>query len=378
MKLDLDVSGQTVVLCGTAVGVRRAVRRYSSAGATVRVLVDGDLPLVRDQAVGVRYTPQPAADDLAGWVSLLGQACLVVAVGPGAAANERLAGACGQLRILLAQEPAAERDGKVALVGGGPGSPRLLTVEACDILRDADVVFYDRLAPTDDLAALAPAAELINVGKQPYHHPVSQTEIERLMIDRALRGASVVRLKGGDPFVFGRGGEELIACARAGVPARVVPGISSAVSVPGAAGIPVTHRGVSRAFTVISGHDPLSSQQLESLAQLESTLVILMGMNNLNQIAAGLLRAGLAPDTPAAVVERGFSDRQRTTVATVATLADRVRAVGAGSPAVIVIGDVVSVAAEHAAPYGQLREEPEVAALLAALDPASPAGLGSP
>jgi uroporphyrin-III C-methyltransferase len=222
-------------------------------------------------------------------------------------------------------------------------------VAACDALRDADVVFFDRLAPTDDLALLAPAAELVDVGKQPYHHPVSQNEIEEQMVSRAVAGDSVVRLKGGDPFVFGRGGEELIACLRAGVPVRTVPGVSSATSVPGSAGIPVTHRGVSRAFTVISGHDPLTEQELKALVALDATVVILMGMNNLPQITAGLLRAGLAADTPAAVVARGFSDRQQAAVATVATLADQVRMLGIDSPAVVVVGQVVAVAEQAGA-----------------------------
>jgi uroporphyrin-III C-methyltransferase len=347
MRLDIDVTGRTVVICGTAVGVRRAVRRYVAADATVIVVVDGALPDSALQVGGVRYAQRPAGDALAEWINLLGRAWLAVAVGPEAAVNERLAGVCGHLKIMLVTESAADPGGRVVLVGGGPGVPGLLTADACEALRDADVVFYDRLAPTDDLASLAPAAEVVDVGKQPYHHPVSQSEIEQQMITRALAGASVVRLKGGDPFVFGRGAEELIACARAGVPATVVPGVSSAISVPGSAGIPVTHRGVSRAFTVISGHDPLSKQQLEALADLESTVVILMGMNNLTQITLGLLRAGLPADTPAAVVERGFSDQQRTTVGTVSTLGNQVRAAGIGSPAVIIIGAVVAVAGDH-------------------------------
>ena len=355
MKLDIDVAGRTVVVCGTVAGVRRVARRYRSAGAEVVVVIDGELPAAQEQLAGVRYATRPTDNGLAGWINLLGRAWLVVAVGPAAAGNERLTGVCGHLRLLLVEEPPAEPGGRIALVGGGPGNPGLLTVAACDALRDADVVFFDRLAPTDDLALLAPAAELVDVGKQPYHHPVNQSEIQEQMINRAVAGDSVVRLKGGDPFVFGRGGEELIACVRAGVPVRTVPGVSSAISVPGAAGIPVTHRGVSRAFTVISGHDPLTDQELKALVALEATVVILMGMNNLPQITAGLLRAGLAPDTPAAVVARGFSDRQQAAVATVATLADQVRRRGIDSPAVVVVGQVVAIS-QYAAAEGAAAE----------------------
>jgi uroporphyrin-III C-methyltransferase len=233
------------------------------------------------------------------------------------------------------------------LVGGGPGTTRLLTLEACEALLDADVVFYDRLAPTADLARLAPGAELVDVGKLPYHHPTSQDRIQELIIERARRGQTVVRLKGGDPFVFGRGGEEILACRAAGVDVRVVPGVTSAVAVPAAAGIPVTHRGASRAFTVLSGHLPPSSAELAALAGLGGTVVILMGMANLTVTVTGLVAAGMSPDTPAAVVERGFSDSQRTTPGRLADLPALVGRVGVTSPAVVVIGDVAAFAADQ-------------------------------
>nr|WP_232531142.1 uroporphyrinogen-III C-methyltransferase [Microlunatus antarcticus] len=241
-------------------------------------------------------------------------------------------------------EAPAETVGAVTLVGGGPGRAGLLTVEAVAALGAADVVFYDRLAPTDDLAALAPAAELVDVGKTPFHHPVEQRSIEQLLVDRARAGQSVVRLKGGDPFVFGRGGEEMLACLDAGVRVRVVPGVSSAVAVPAACGIPVTHRGLSHAFTVISGHQRPSEAELDGLARLGGTIVVLMGVVNLEQIATGLLRAGMDPDTPAAVVERGYSDSQRSTFSRLGSLADDARRLQVASPAVVVIGAVVSVA----------------------------------
>ena len=221
--------------------------------------------------------------------------------------RDRVRELAGHLHVLMIDEEPAPSSGQVTLVGGGPGRTSLLTLEACAALRQADVVFFDRLAPTEDLDELAAGAELVDVGKTPYHHPVSQSAISEELVTRARRGQSVVRLKGGDPFVFGRGGEEMLACVEAGVPVRIVPGISSALSVPGACGIPVTHREVSRSFTVISGHTPPEPHELEALVRLGGTIVVLMGIGSLPQTMAGLSRAGLAADTPAAVVERGFS-----------------------------------------------------------------------
>ena len=162
-----------------------------------------------------------------------------------------------------------------------------------------------------------------------------------MLVAHARGGADVVRLKGGDPFVFGRGGEELDACRNAGVPVRVIPGVTSAIAVPAAAGIPVTHRGISRLFTVVSGHAPLSPAELEHLAGLGGTIVVLMGVSNLPSISAGLLRCGMAPDVPAAVIERGGSAEQRTTFADLSRIRETAERAGVRSPAVIVIGEVV-------------------------------------
>ena len=228
-------------------------------------------------------------------------------------------------------------DGFVALVGGGPGDPGLLTTRGRRLLAEADVVVVDRLAPHGVLAELPPDVEVIDVGKKPDHHPIPQHEINAILIDRAKQGKIVVRLKGGDPYVFGRGGEELIACREAGIPVEVVPGVTSAIAVAAAAGIPVTHRGVSRGFTVVTGH--------ESLADLPRnrahTLVMLMGVKRLTETASELIAAGHDPETPAALVESGFRDEQRVTVGTLATIAERAAAVGAEPPAVTIIGDVV-------------------------------------
>jgi uroporphyrin-III C-methyltransferase len=253
-----------------------------------------------------------------------------------------------RLHILRIKERPAPSGGQVTLVGGGPGITGLLTLEACEAMRQADVILYDRLAPTEDLANLAPGTELIDVGKSPYHHPIPQHSIEQIMIARAQRGESVVRFKGGDSFVLGRGGEEMQACISAGVPLRVVPGVSSSIAVPARWGIPITHRGVSRSFSVISGHTPPEPRELEGLARLGGTIVILMGMSNLNQIVAGLCRAGLDPATPGAVIERGFSDAERSIMAPIGLLPAEVRRLGICPPAVVVIGDVVSISPQFA------------------------------
>jgi uroporphyrin-III C-methyltransferase len=236
--------------------------------------------------------------------------------------------------------------GRVTLVGGGPGSRELLTLGAVDALRRADVVLYDRLAPIAVLDEFCPQAVLIDVGKRPGHHAVPQDEIERMLVQHALAGANVVRFKGGDPYIFGRGGEEVLACRRAGVPVEVIPGVTSAVAVPAASGIPLTHRGISHAFTVISGHAPLTASEFTHLAGLGGTIVVLMGVTALPSLAPGLIAAGLAGDTPAAVIERGHRSGQRTTCAPLAELPAAAARASVRSPAVIVIGEVVRLAAE--------------------------------
>jgi uroporphyrin-III C-methyltransferase len=193
---------------------------------------------------------------------------------------------------------------------------------------------------------------VIDVGKTPGNHPVPQSRINDILVEEAQRGLGVVRLKGGDPYVFGRGGEEVAAAVEAGLPVTVVPGVSSAVGVPGSAGIPVTHRGVSHVFTVVSGHVPLEPEQARSLAGLGGTVVFLMGMHNLVPLTTALARAGLDADTPAAVVERGFSPDQRSVVGTLATLPDLAARADATSPAVIVVGEVVRQSAVWARRLG--------------------------
>lgn len=232
--------------------------------------------------------------------------------------------------------------GSVVLVGGGPGAADLLTLRAWRALASADVVVTDRLGPVDVLADLPPDVEVVDVGKRPGHHPVPQHEIDAILVEHALRGRRVVRLKGGDPFVYGRGGEEVLACRAAGVPVEVVPGVSSALSVPALAGIPLTHRGTVGAFLVVNGHDPLDAVALAAVRDRTATLVILMGVSMLNEITDQAVTAGADVATPVAVVESGSTRHQRVTRATLGTLARRAADVGVRAPAVVVVGDVAA------------------------------------
>jgi uroporphyrin-III C-methyltransferase/precorrin-2 dehydrogenase/sirohydrochlorin ferrochelatase len=243
--------------------------------------------------------------------------------------------------------PAPRDRGRVALVGGGPGDPELITVRGRRLLAEADVVVADRLAPGLLLDELRPDAELVDASKMPYGPARTQEEINRILVDRARAGAFVVRLKGGDPYVFGRGGEEVAACAAAGVPVTVVPGVTSAVAAPAAAGIPVTHRGVAHEFTVVSGHvapdDPASLVDWPALARLRGTIVVLMGLKNLPAIAASLLAHGRPADTAAAVVQEATTGEQRVLRTTLGEVAAAAAAAGIRPPAVVVIGPVVDV-----------------------------------
>jgi len=246
--------------------------------------------------------------------------------------------------------------GRVTLVGGGPGREDLLTLAAVRALAQADVVLYDRLAPHECLAELAPHAELIDVGKRPGHHAVPQAEIEALLVKHASAGRHAVRLKGGDPYVLGRGSEEVLACHLAGLRVEVVPGVTSAVAVPGAAGIPLTHRGVSHLFTVVSGHASLTDAELGHLAGLDGTIVVLMGVNSLPSLTAGLARHGMSAQMPVAIIERGFHPDQRTTIG---DLADIVFAAGRAhvtSPAIVVVGEVVRLAHDGDASAAELMQ----------------------
>src|SRR5215510_497129 len=304
------------------------------------------------------------ADDAvasAAWVPAVGRTgAVTVAVNAGrdprraAALRDRLVDtvdAEGRLAEKTA-EPAAggqRKAGRVSIVGGGPGDPGLITVTGLRRLRAADVVVTDRLAPLELLEGLAPGVQVVDAAKVPGGPAMRQDHINRALVEHARAGRAVVRLKGGDPFVFGRGREEVEACLAAGVPVEVVPGITSATSVPAAAGIPVTHRGMSQGFCVLAGHvrpgDSRSSVDWAALARSGITLVLLMAVDHLAAIADTLISAGLAAATPGAVVSDGWTRQQRVVTAPLAELADAVKLAGVTNPAVVVIGDVAQLTA---------------------------------
>jgi len=237
--------------------------------------------------------------------------------------------------------------GMVYLVGAGPGDPDLITRKGLRCLRMADVLIYDRLVSPELLDETPARTTRIFVGKKPGCHAIKQEEISALLIHFARLGCCVVRLKGGDPFLFGRGGEEALALADAGIPFEVVPGVSSAIAVPAYAGIPVTHRDHASSVTIVTGHGQQSQAspgvKWEQFAQLEGTLVIMMGVESLGHISQRLLRGGLAPTTPAAVIQQGTVPQQKVVSGSVENIAERARAAGIKSPAVIVIGAVVAL-----------------------------------
>lgn len=247
-----------------------------------------------------------------------------------------------------AGQPPAPGAGCVALVGAGPGDAGLLTRRGAQLLAAADVVLVDRLVSAEVVALARADAEVIDVGKVPQRTPAqAQRGIEDLLLARARAGLRVVRLKGGDPFVFGRGAEELAACRAAGVPCEVVPGVSSAFAVPAYAGIPVTARGLTQQVSVVSGHldpdDPDSLLGWAQLAQGVGTLVILMGLARLEAIVTALVTHGRDPLTPAACIAAGTLPGQRTVVAELVALPERVRTAGLAAPVVTVVGEVVAL-----------------------------------
>ena len=390
--MGISLTGRQVVMVGGGDVTARRIRRFLRDGALVRVVAPelgaSTARLVADHALEWRPRAVQQAD--------LGDAWLVhTATGdPGADAD--VAALCEQRRILcinagdgghgsarlaaetrsgdsivgvvsdagvdpgrtrLLRDAIAERlrdgglplrrrrashVGHVHLVGGGPGPVDLITVRGRRLLAEADVVVVDRLGPSGVVAELAPDVEVIDVGKRPQHHPVPQHEINEILIDRARRGSRVVRLKGGDPFVYGRGGEEVAACLAAGIPVDVVPGLTSVVSVPQAAGIPVTHRGTASALHVVNGQDAPTEATLSALRDRQTTTVVLMGVSALAAFAAAALHAGADEDLPVAIVESGHTDDQRTTHATLATVAAAASEAGVRNPAVMVFGHVAA------------------------------------
>ncbi|WP_073390421.1 uroporphyrinogen-III C-methyltransferase [Jatrophihabitans endophyticus] len=397
----LDVAGRRVVVVGGGPVAARRARSLLAAGATVVVVAPDVGPELDGLDVAIERRPFAPADLDAAWLAVACTDRSDVNTAVGVAAEERhifcvradLAAAgtarvpavtrregvtvavsggddprraallrdaiaaaldAGDLparrhrRVPVASVTPAAPGGRVVLVGGGPGDPDLITVRGRRLVADADVVVVDRLAPRALLADLSEDVEIVDCGKSPHRHNLTQAQINEVLVDRARRGKLVVRLKGGDPFVFGRGGEEWLACVAAGVPVEVVPGLSSALAGPALAGIPVTHRKVAADFTVVSGHldpgrPPESGVDWPGLATHAGTLVILMAMDRLRLITDDLVRHGRPADTPAAVVHRATLPEQRVVRASLATLADEVERAGIGAPAVVVVGDVVAV-----------------------------------
>jgi uroporphyrin-III C-methyltransferase/precorrin-2 dehydrogenase/sirohydrochlorin ferrochelatase len=253
-----------------------------------------------------------------------------------------------QRGVILPDTPGGVRGG-VALVGGGPGDPELITVRGRRLLASADVVVADRLAPPELLAELAPHVEVIDAAKIPYGRAMAQDAINAVLIERAKAGKFVVRLKGGDPFVFARGYEEVLACADAGIPVTVVPGVTSAIAVPALAGVPVTHRAVTHEFVVVSGHvapgHPESLVNWDALAAMSGTIVLLMAVERIELFAKALMDGGRPADTPVLVVQHGTTAAQRTLHTTLGNAPEQIRAEGIRPPAIIVIGAVAAFGA---------------------------------
>jgi uroporphyrin-III C-methyltransferase/precorrin-2 dehydrogenase/sirohydrochlorin ferrochelatase len=250
-----------------------------------------------------------------------------------------------QQGVITAESSDVVRGG-VALVGGGPGDPELITVRGRRLLAQADVVVADRLAPPELLAELSPHVEVIDAAKIPYGRAMAQDAINAVMIERARSGSFVVRLKGGDPFVFARGYEEVLACAEAGIPVTVVPGVTSAIAVPALAGVPVTHRATNHEFVVVSGHiapdHPESLVNWNALAAMSGTIVLLMAVERIELFVDALLKGGRPADTPVLVVQHGTTAAQHTLRSTLTDAPEKVRAEGIRPPAIVVIGAVAA------------------------------------
>ncbi|GAB2593816.1 uroporphyrinogen-III C-methyltransferase [Microlunatus antarcticus] len=344
----LELTGRAVVVAGAGADALGPVRSLLDAGAVVRVVgtspVDSLLDLAERGQIGLEHrSPSP--------VDLTAVHLVVVA---DAALDDVVRGWCAELGVPVvgSRRPTASpqpvrRQGSVVLVGGGPGDPGLITVAGLAAVRGADVVVTDRLAPLAVLDEAPAHAEVIDVAKIPRGAFTSQERINELLVEHARAGKRVVRLKGGDPFVFGRGGEEWQACAEAGIPVEVIPGVSSALAGPALAGVPLTHRTLTQGFTVVSGHlppgDPGSTLDWGALARSGTTLVVLMGIATLPAITAELVAQGMPATTPAVTVMEAALPGQRSVVGTVADVAGLGEAAGVRAPAVTVIGPVAAL-----------------------------------
>lgn len=364
------LSGRVVAVVGGQDNAHRAAARLLTAGARVRVLAGAIRPTVEAMAGPIEMCGpswDPTFLDGAAVLMVTGDdPCLEGAAGD--ALPEPIAAAAEERGILVVDfeaqastaEPSrrAERDpslrGTVALVGGGPGDDGLLTLRGRELLLAADVVVADRLAPQSVLAELDPDVEIIDAAKIPYGRQMAQEAINEVLVDRAQAGNFVVRFKGGDNFLFGRGYEEAMALAEVGIPCFVVPGVTSAFSGPALGGVPVTHRGVTHEVTVVSGHLPpghaSSLVNWEAVAQLTGTIVLLMAVKNAPAIAGALLSGGRAAATPVAIVESASLDAQRRIDSTLGELAADMQRHAVVPPAIIVIGEVAGLPEALSAP----------------------------
>jgi uroporphyrin-III C-methyltransferase len=344
--VELDTEGRRVVVCGAGPAALGTIRALVESAAQVTVVgteVATSVADLADRGLLTLLRRELVPDDLTG-------SALVVPASGDRAADARVAGLAREHGVLASMaRPAAEtatrsRAGSVVLVGGGPGDPGLLTVAGLAAIRTADVIVCDRLAPLAALDQARPDALIIDVAKIPRGRFTPQERINELLVEHAQAGRTVVRLKGGDGFVFGRGGEEWQACAAAGVPVTVLPGVSSAIAGPALAGVPLTHRQLTQGFTVVSGHvppgDPASTLDWAALARTNTTLVIMMGVATLPAVTAELIHHGLAADTAAMTVADAGMPSQRSVRGTVTDIAARTRDAGLRSPAITVIGRV--------------------------------------
>jgi len=353
LAADLDVAGRLVVVCGGSPAALGVITDLHAAGATIAVY-----------AVTVPTTVRDLADrSLIAWhrrawtESDLAGAALVVPAAPDRTENDRITGAARAAGRLCLAPATTDQDlddvttgvGHVTLVGGGPGDPGLLTVAGLAAIRSADVIICDRLAPLAVLSQAPAGVEVIDVAKIPRGEFTSQERINELLVEHGRAGRRVVRLKGGDNFIFGRGGEELLACAEAGVPVTVIPGVSSAIAAPALAGIPLTHRSLTQGVTIVSAHlppdHPGSTLDWSALARANTTLVIMMGVATLPAVSAELVARGMDPATPAATIADAGLPSQRSVRATLATIAAVTTEAGIAPPAITVIGAVAGLTA---------------------------------
>ncbi|WP_051515530.1 uroporphyrinogen-III C-methyltransferase [Candidatus Blastococcus massiliensis] len=361
----LRLQGRRVVVVGGGSAGYRATAGLVHAGASVTVVSPAVVPALEAMAGSgaLSWVRRPyAAGDLAdAWyaVAATGDPAVDGAVADDAERARVFCTRPGAPETSSAQPaptdaedpPRPERGaGRVVLVGGGPGDPGLITVRGQQALSRADVVVVDNLGPRALVAGLRPGVGIVDASKLPRGRAMPQEEINARLVEHARAGRLVVRLKGGDPFVFGRGMEELVACTAAGVPVEIVPGVTSAVAVPGLAGVPVTHRGLTHEFVVVSGHvppgHPLSLVDWSAIGRLRGTVVVLMGVENAAAIAAALVEHGRPPGTPVAVVTDGTTATQRTVRTTLEHLGTTMRDEDVRPPAVWVVGEVVRLAAQ--------------------------------